>query len=42
MTEHKTGWSAEEDLARVGVRVTTLGAHGARIDRAGEPDPRSR
>ena len=38
MIEHKTGWSAQEVLARVGVRVTTLGGDGARIERAGEPE----
>ncbi|GIH28838.1 kinase [Acrocarpospora phusangensis] len=37
MIEQKTGWSDEEVLARVGVRITTLGPKGARIDRAGEP-----
>jgi adenosine kinase len=37
MTERKSGWSAEEVTARVGVRVTTLGAAGSRVDRAGEP-----
>jgi adenosine kinase len=36
LTEQKTGWSAGEVTARVGVRVTTLGKDGARIDRAGE------
>jgi adenosine kinase len=36
LTEQKTGWSADEVTARVGVRVTTLGKGGARIDRAGE------
>ena len=36
LTERKTGWSADEVLARVGVRITTLGKDGARIDRAGE------
>jgi len=36
LTEQKTGWSAGEVTARVGVRVTTLGQDGARIDRAGE------
>ena len=35
LTEHKTGWSAAELNDRVGVRVTTLGGKGARIDRAG-------
>jgi len=38
LTEHKTGWSADDVISRVGVRVTTLGAHGARVDRQGE-DP---
>ncbi|MDT3397847.1 carbohydrate kinase family protein [Streptomyces sp. B1866] len=36
LTESKTGWSAEEILAKVGTRVTTLGAQGVRIDRVGE------
>ena len=36
LIETKTGWSDEEILNRVGVRVTTLGAKGARIDRKGE------
>jgi adenosine kinase len=36
LTEQKTGWSADEILERVGVRVTTLGAKGARIDVKGE------
>jgi adenosine kinase len=35
LTEHKTGWSAKEVLARVGVRVTTHGAEGAVIEAAG-------
>jgi adenosine kinase len=35
LTEHKTGWSSAELSDRVGVRVTTLGGYGARIDRAG-------
>jgi adenosine kinase len=38
LIEHKTGWSAEQVLERVGVRVTTLGADGARIERKGQPD----
>jgi adenosine kinase len=38
MIERKAGWTAHEVLARVGVRVTTLGGDGARIERAGEPD----
>ncbi len=36
LIETKTGWSESEILDRVGVRVTTLGAKGARIDRKGE------
>ena len=32
----KTGWSADEVLARVGTWVVTLGAAGVRIDRRGE------
>ena len=35
LTEHKTGWSAADVLARVGVRVTTHGAEGVVIDTAG-------
>ena len=37
LTEQKTGWTADEILSRVQVRVTTLGGKGVRIDRAGEP-----
>jgi adenosine kinase len=37
LTERKTGWTADEMTQRVGARVTTLGAAGARVDRAGEP-----
>ncbi len=37
LTEQKTGWTAAEITSRVGVRVTTLGADGTRVDRAGEP-----
>jgi adenosine kinase len=37
LTEQKTGWTAGEVLARVGTRVTTLGAKGVRIERHGEP-----
>jgi adenosine kinase len=36
LTEQKTGWSDAEILDRVGVRVTTLGPKGVRIDRRGE------
>ncbi|MFG3440600.1 carbohydrate kinase family protein [Nonomuraea sp. NPDC047897] len=37
LIEQKTGWSDEQILDRVGVRVTTLGPKGAVIDRKGEP-----
>lgn len=37
LTEHKTGWTAAEVTGQVGVRVTTLGADGTRVDRLGEP-----
>ena len=37
LTEQKTGWSAEEIVNRVRVRVTTLGQDGVRVDRAGQP-----
>ena len=36
LTEQKTGWSADEVVSRVGVRVTTLGKDGARVDQAGQ------
>ncbi|MHB1431060.1 MAG: carbohydrate kinase family protein [Streptosporangiaceae bacterium] len=35
LTERKTGWSPADLADRVGVRITTLGGRGARIDRAG-------
>jgi len=38
LIEHKTGWSADELTAQVGVRVTTLGSEGARVDQNGR-DP---
>jgi adenosine kinase len=38
LIHEKTGWSPEQVLERVGTRVTTLGARGARISRAGQPD----
>jgi adenosine kinase len=38
LIEHKTGWSDAELTVQVGVRVTTLGADGARVDIAGQ-DP---
>jgi len=34
LTEHKTGWSADEIRTRVGVRITTHGADGVVIDGA--------
>jgi adenosine kinase len=37
LTERKSGWTSDEVTAQVGVRVTTLGAAGARVDRAGQP-----
>jgi adenosine kinase len=37
LTEQKTGWTPEQILDRVGTRVTTLGAKGSRIERAGQP-----
>ncbi len=37
LIERKTGWNSAEVLGRVGVRVTTLGPGGARVERAGEP-----
>jgi adenosine kinase len=37
LIEHKTGWTSDDVLARVGVRVTTLGKKGARIEVAGQP-----
>ncbi len=36
LIESKTGWTADEILAKVGTRVTTLGANGVRIERVGE------
>jgi adenosine kinase len=37
LTEQKTGWSAAEILDRVALRVTTMGAKGAMVERKGEP-----
>jgi adenosine kinase len=37
LTEHKTGWTAQDLLARVGTRVTTHGKDGTTIERKGEP-----
>ncbi|CAG7631752.1 carbohydrate kinase family protein [Actinacidiphila bryophytorum] len=36
LIESKTGWDSDEILDRVGTRITTLGAHGVRIDRKDE------
>lgn len=36
LAEEKTGWSGEEIMSRVAIRVTTLGAKGVVIDREGE------
>lgn len=37
LTEQKTGWSDAEILDRVGVRVTTLGPKGVRVESKDEP-----
>jgi adenosine kinase len=37
LIERKSGWSGAQVLDQVGVRITTLGPAGARIERAGEP-----
>jgi adenosine kinase len=37
LLESKTGWSADEVLARVGTRITTHGVKGILVERAGEP-----
>ena len=37
LTEQKTGWSNEEVLERVNVRITTHGARGCVIERRGMP-----
>jgi adenosine kinase len=37
LLEQKTGWSPAEVLARVGVRVTTLGSAGVRVEQVGQP-----
>jgi adenosine kinase len=36
LIEHKTAWTSEELTGQVGIRVTTLGSAGARVDRVGE------
>jgi adenosine kinase len=37
LTQHKTGWTAADLAERVGIRVTTLGAHGAKVEQSGKP-----
>jgi adenosine kinase len=37
LIERKSGWSRSDMLARVGVRITTLGPGGARIEQQGQP-----
>lgn len=37
LMESKTGWSSDDVLARVGTRITTLGAEGVLIERRDEP-----
>jgi adenosine kinase len=37
LIERKSAWTGPQILDRVGVRVTTLGPGGARIERAGQP-----
>jgi len=37
LIERKSGWSSAEILARVRVRITTLGSAGARIEQQGQP-----
>ena len=36
LIERKSGWTSAEILARVGVRITTLGPVGARVEQAGQ------
>ncbi len=36
LTEHKTGWSGADVLGQVGIRITTLGEAGARVDQRGQ------
>lgn len=37
LIEQRTGWTSEETLRRVRMRVTTLGKKGARVERVGQP-----
>lgn len=36
LIEHKSGWTSADLTDQVGIRVTTLGSSGARVDRAGQ------
>jgi adenosine kinase len=37
LIERKSGWTSAEILARVKVRITTLGPGGARVEQSGQP-----
>lgn len=37
LIEQRTGWTSDEILSRVRMRVTTLGKKGARVERVGQP-----
>src|SRR6201987_6233376 len=37
LIERKSGWTSADILSRVGVRITTLGKDGARVEQAGPP-----
>ncbi|MCZ3388842.1 MAG: carbohydrate kinase family protein [Actinomycetia bacterium] len=37
LIEQRTGWSTDDILDRVAIRVTTLGKNGARVERRGSP-----
>lgn len=37
LIEQRTGWTSEETLRHVRLRVTTLGKKGARVERVGQP-----
>ncbi len=37
LIEQRTGWSSDDILDRVAIRVTTLGKKGARVERRGHP-----
>ncbi len=37
LIEQRTGWSTDDILDRVAIRVTTLGKNGARVERRGFP-----